>query len=122
MSERLTRRGFVIAAAGTLAAPVVGAGGQGCADDASDDPPLTPLAEGVAPAGNVDQLTTDDWTAREVVRFPGQRDAGTETVYLRLAGGGPDGEPEVEAVSSRCTHLGCPVRYVSATANFICSC
>jgi Rieske Fe-S protein len=52
---------------------------------------------------------------------------GKTTVYLRQRNPEYDTEPEdqynrVVAISTRCMHLGCPVRFVSASARFICPC
>jgi Rieske Fe-S protein len=57
-------------------------------------------------------------------------DAGTigkTTLYLRRRNPEFDKEPadkynQVVAISSRCMHLGCPVRFVAASARFICPC
>jgi menaquinol-cytochrome c reductase iron-sulfur subunit len=52
---------------------------------------------------------------------------GQTTAYLRRRNPEIDTEPEDEynrfvAISTRCMHLGCPVRYVAASENFICPC
>ncbi|HMI80628.1 MAG TPA: ubiquinol-cytochrome c reductase iron-sulfur subunit, partial [Solirubrobacterales bacterium] len=64
-------------------------------------------------------------TYRQVVftETEGIGDAGKTTAYVRK--GSPDlGEDpsEIIAVSNRCAHLGCPVRFVEAAGNFICPC
>ena len=52
-------------------------------------------------------------------------EAGKTTVYLRARDPARDtdelGYPFV-AISTRCAHLGCPVRYVQAAERFICPC
>jgi Rieske Fe-S protein len=50
--------------------------------------------------------------------------AGKSTAYIRKAPAGEEvtGEEGFVAISTRCAHLGCPVRYVEAAANFICPC
>jgi menaquinol-cytochrome c reductase iron-sulfur subunit len=53
-------------------------------------------------------------------------EAGKTTVYIRRFAPGRDDarnkdQPYV-AVSTRCAHLGCPVRYVQASERFICPC
>ena len=52
-------------------------------------------------------------------------DSGKSTIYVRQYNAQLDGhttdEPYV-AISNRCMHLGCPVRYVQAAARFICPC
>jgi Rieske Fe-S protein len=52
---------------------------------------------------------------------------GKTTVYLRRRNEEFDTEPpdeynQVVAISTRCMHLGCPVRFVSASSRFICPC
>jgi Rieske Fe-S protein len=59
-----------------------------------------------------------------------QKDAGesgTTLVYMRKRLHGVDTEPEdqynkIIAISSRCMHVGCPVRWTSAAERFICPC
>jgi menaquinol-cytochrome c reductase iron-sulfur subunit len=58
---------------------------------------------------------------------PGMGEAGNTIAYVRARNPGIDTEPEDQynhwvALSSRCMHLGCPVRYVSAAERFICPC
>jgi menaquinol-cytochrome c reductase iron-sulfur subunit len=50
-------------------------------------------------------------------------EAGKTTAYVRRGSEDLEEEPtEYIAISTRCAHLGCPVRYVEAAANFICPC
>ena len=54
-------------------------------------------------------------------------EAGNSIAYVRARNPAIDTEPEDEynhwvALSSRCMHLGCPVRYVAAAERFICPC
>ena len=54
-------------------------------------------------------------------------EAGYSIAYVRKRDPSIDTEPEDEynrwvALSSRCMHLGCPVRFVSAAQRFICPC
>jgi Rieske Fe-S protein len=58
---------------------------------------------------------------------PGIGEAGNTIAYIRARNPSIDTEPEDQynkfvALSSRCMHLGCPVRYVSAAERFICPC
>jgi menaquinol-cytochrome c reductase iron-sulfur subunit len=48
-------------------------------------------------------------------------EAGKTTVYVR-GEQKPDGKVEYIAISTRCAHAGCPVRYVQASQRFICPC
>jgi quinol---cytochrome c reductase iron-sulfur subunit, bacillus type len=50
-------------------------------------------------------------------------DAGKTTAYVRRSSKQLGEEPgQFVAVSNRCAHLGCPVRFVEAAGNFICPC
>jgi len=50
-------------------------------------------------------------------------DAGKTTAYVRRSSKQLGEEPgKFVAVSNRCAHLGCPVRFVEAAGNFICPC
>jgi menaquinol-cytochrome c reductase iron-sulfur subunit len=58
---------------------------------------------------------------------PGIGEAGTSLAYVRrhsLAIDGPvkDRYDHIIAISSRCAHVGCPVRYVAASEAFVCPC
>ena len=50
-------------------------------------------------------------------------EAGKSTVYVRQAAPDLGEDPGYfVAISTRCAHLGCPVRFVEAAGNFICPC
>jgi Rieske Fe-S protein len=54
-------------------------------------------------------------------------EAGKTTVYIRRRNPAIDKEPadkynQFVAISTRCMHLGCPVRFVEAAGRFICPC
>jgi Rieske Fe-S protein len=58
---------------------------------------------------------------------PSIGEAGKTTVYLRKFNASIDTDPYDKdtpyiAISSRCAHLGCPVRWVDAAERFICPC
>jgi menaquinol-cytochrome c reductase iron-sulfur subunit len=58
---------------------------------------------------------------------PGIGEAGKSIAYVRARDSSIDREPvdkynQFIALSSRCMHLGCPVRYVQAAERFICPC
>ena len=59
--------------------------------------------------------------------MPGLGEVGKSTAYVRARNPAIDTEPEDKynqfvAISSRCMHLGCPVRFTPAAARFICPC
>jgi len=52
-------------------------------------------------------------------------EAGKATAYVRKGDSAPpfnEDPSSFVAISTRCAHLGCPVRYVEAAGNFICPC
>jgi menaquinol-cytochrome c reductase iron-sulfur subunit len=53
-------------------------------------------------------------------------DSGKTTIYVRKYNAAVDGKKNSDlpyvAISNRCMHLGCPVRYVQAAQRFICPC
>lgn len=64
-------------------------------------------------------------TYRQVVftETEGIGDAGKTTAYVRKGSKDLGEDPrEFIAISNRCVHLGCPVRFVEAAGNFICPC
>ena len=73
--------------------------------------------------GPLDSFTEDSYKQSVVTFTAGIGEAGKGTVYIRK--GSPDlGESPDEyiAISNRCAHLGCPVRFVAAAKTFICPC
>ena len=76
--------------------------------------------EAVGPVGDF----VED-TYRQVVftETEGIGDVGKTTAYVRRGSKQLGEDPkEFIAVSNRCAHLGCPVRFVEAAGNFICPC
>jgi menaquinol-cytochrome c reductase iron-sulfur subunit len=80
--------------------------------------------------GAPDEFTPDTYVPRVVRTVRGIGEIGATTAYVRahnpdidmpidpsIPGGG-----EFIAISTRCMHLGCPVRYVDASRRFICPC
>ena len=66
-------------------------------------------------------------TTKVITIVQGIGDAGNTIAYVRKRNPAIDTEPEDQynhyvALSSRCMHLGCPVRYVAAAERFICPC
>jgi Rieske Fe-S protein len=69
----------------------------------------------------------DTYVPKIVTTTGGIGEAGKTTVYLREYNPEIDKEPRDDynafiAISTRCMHLGCPVRFVEASARFICPC
>jgi menaquinol-cytochrome c reductase iron-sulfur subunit len=69
----------------------------------------------------------DTYIPRTLTLVRGIGDVGKSTVYLRKYNTKIDSEPRDEynayiAISTRCMHLGCPVRFVEASQRFICPC
>ncbi len=67
------------------------------------------------------------YAIRVITIVEGIGEAGTSIAYVRQRWPSVDTEAEDQynhwvALSSRCMHLGCPVRYVQAAARFICPC
>ncbi|HEY3020459.1 MAG TPA: ubiquinol-cytochrome c reductase iron-sulfur subunit [Solirubrobacteraceae bacterium] len=79
--------------------------------------------------GAVDDFNADDYIPRIFTEVPGMGEAGKTTAYVRKHNpqlDGPVQKPEQYgqyiAISTRCMHLGCPVRYTAAAQRFICPC
>src|SRR3954454_19070129 len=76
------------------------------------------------PVGKPEDFPDDDYVPRVVTTTQGIGEVGKTTVYMRAVnpdidtGPRPEGEQFV-AISSRCMHLGCPVRWTSAASRFI---
>ena len=79
----------------------------------------------VGPEGDFNDET---YVPRVINIDPEIGDAGKTTIYVRKFNDGQDKvikgqdpQPYV-AISTRCAHLGCPVRYIQASAKFLCPC
>jgi quinol---cytochrome c reductase iron-sulfur subunit, bacillus type len=67
------------------------------------------------------------YVTKVITIVQGIGEAGNTIAYMRKRNPGIDTEPadqynQIIALSSRCMHLGCPVRYVQAAQRFICPC
>ena len=78
--------------------------------------------------GAPDDFPDDTYIPKVITLTTGIGEAGKTTVYMR-ARSDADAKPDPPgydeqfiAVSTRCMHLGCPVRYVGASQRFICPC
>ena len=84
--------------------------------------------------GKPDEFPDDTYSPRVVTTVPGIGEVGKTTVYLRAFNPDIDGQKDPNipfadegggdfvALSTRCMHLGCPVRFVAASRRFICPC
>jgi Rieske Fe-S protein len=80
-----------------------------------------------ADVGPVGDFGDQTYVPKVVTITPGIGEVGKTTVYMRKHNPQVDGPPidkydEYVAISTKCMHLGCPVRYVDASQRFICPC
>jgi menaquinol-cytochrome c reductase iron-sulfur subunit len=78
-------------------------------------------------AGRVGDFTDTNYVPVVITLTPGIGEAGKATVYVRkfnaaLDTDRYDRDTKFVAITSRCAHLGCPVRWVDAAERFICPC
>jgi Rieske Fe-S protein len=67
------------------------------------------------------------YEAKVITIVPGIGEAGKSLAYVRARSPALDTEPEDQynhwiALSDRCMHLGCPVRWVAPAQRFVCPC
>jgi quinol---cytochrome c reductase iron-sulfur subunit, bacillus type len=79
------------------------------------------------PIGPPSDFPADNYVVKVITLVPGIGEAGNSIAYVRTRNPAIDTEPEDQfnhwlALSSRCMHLGCPVRWVDAAERFICPC
>jgi menaquinol-cytochrome c reductase iron-sulfur subunit len=79
------------------------------------------------PIGPPSDFTETSYATKVITITPGIGEAGNTIAYVRKRNPAIDTEPEDRwnhyiALSDRCMHLGCPVRYVQAAERFICPC
>jgi menaquinol-cytochrome c reductase iron-sulfur subunit len=77
--------------------------------------------------GPADEFPDDTYVPKVITIVDGIGQAGKSTAYVRkrnakLDTDKPDQYNQYIAISTRCMHLGCPVRFVEAAARFICPC
>ena len=77
--------------------------------------------------GEVGSFTADNYTPVVMTVTPGIGEVGKTTVYIRTFNPTIDTDPYDRdtpfiAITSRCAHVGCPVRWVDAAERFICPC
>jgi menaquinol-cytochrome c reductase iron-sulfur subunit len=77
--------------------------------------------------GTPADFTETSYVTKVVTLVDGEGEAGKSIAYVRTRDPAIDTEPHNQfnsyiALSSRCMHLGCPVRYVQAAERFVCPC
>ena len=77
--------------------------------------------------GTPDMFPDDNYLPVVITTAPGIGEAGKSTVFIRGRNSKIDTTPLTQfnrwvAITSRCAHLGCPVRWVPASERFICPC
>ncbi len=77
--------------------------------------------------GSVEDFPDNNYIPVVITITPGIGEAGKTTVYVRKRNPAIDTDPSDRdskfiAISTRCAHLGCPVRWVDAAERFICPC
>jgi quinol---cytochrome c reductase iron-sulfur subunit, bacillus type len=78
-------------------------------------------------AGPISDFTDNNYVPVVITLTAGIGEAGKTTVYVRKFNPAIDTDPYDRntpyiAISSRCAHVGCPVRWVDAAERFICPC
>ncbi len=126
--ETVTRRRLMeggVQLAGLTAVAMIALPGLGFA--------LGPLFEDTIPTrwqdvGPEDDFNDETYVPKVINVVPEVGDAGKTTIYVRTfnpdrdrVNEGQDPQPYV-AISTRCAHLGCPVRYIQASQKFVCPC
>jgi Rieske Fe-S protein len=77
--------------------------------------------------GTKDQFNEDNYVPVVITLVPNVGEAGKSTAYIRKKNPAIDTDvydkdTSYIAISDRCVHLGCPVRWVDASERFICPC
>ena len=77
--------------------------------------------------GTPDEFPATTYVPKVITIVDGIGQAGKTTAYIRkrdpkIDTDKPDQSNEYIAISTRCMHLGCPVRFVEAAGRFICPC
>jgi Rieske Fe-S protein len=123
--ETVTRRRLFTGgalAAGGIASAAFGLPALGFALGPLFEKSEAPNYQDVGPVADFNPQT---YVAKVITLVPDVGEPGKATVYVRRWDPSRDTDklhqPYV-AISNRCMHLGCPVRYVSASERFICPC
>ena len=92
---------------------------------------LGPVFEDASPeswqrVGSEDEFNPDTYVPRVTNVAADVGEAGKTTIYVRRFNPERDNKTNEDqpyvAISTRCAHLGCPVRYIQASQRFICPC
>ncbi|HEY2440530.1 MAG TPA: ubiquinol-cytochrome c reductase iron-sulfur subunit [Solirubrobacteraceae bacterium] len=79
------------------------------------------------PIGPPSDFSETNYQTKVITIVQNIGEAGNSIAYVRARNPALDTEPQTRwnhwvALSSRCAHLGCPVRYVAAAERFVCPC
>ena len=124
--ETVTRRRFMTGSAhvaGAVAASAFALPALGFAVG----PVFEKVPQRWVPVGTPDDFPDDHYNSKVITETSGIGQVGKTTVYLRkhneeIDGPKKDAYDEFVALSTRCMHLGCPVRFSPAAERFICPC
>jgi menaquinol-cytochrome c reductase iron-sulfur subunit len=124
--EMVSRRRFMtgsVHAAGGVAAAAIALPALGFAIGPVFDRPSDTWQD----IGPLARYTDLDYVPVAITIKPGLGDAGRSTAFIRrhnleLDGPVKDEYDRIIAISSRCAHVGCPVRFVAAARSFVCPC
>jgi menaquinol-cytochrome c reductase iron-sulfur subunit len=77
--------------------------------------------------GPVDRFTDGTYVPVTIMIEPGVGETGKSLAYIRRHHSSIDGPlkdryDRIVAISSRCVHVGCPVRFVASASSFVCPC
>ena len=129
--ETITRRGLMTGgalAAGGIASAAFGLPALGFALGPVFEDPSRETWQDVGPESDFERIA---YVPRVMNITPSIGEVGKTTIYVRKATAEDesvsDREQKIEplpyvAISTRCAHLGCPVRYIQASAKFVCPC
>ena len=124
--ETVTRRGLMTGGAmavGGLASAAFGLPALGFALGPNFTRTEPHTWQDVGPEADFNNVT---YTVKIIQLVANVGESGKSTVYVRKYNKAIDGDKNSDlpyvAISNRCMHLGCPVRYVQAAQRFICPC
>ncbi|HEY6891329.1 MAG TPA: Rieske 2Fe-2S domain-containing protein [Solirubrobacter sp.] len=130
--ETITRRRFMVATTHTAGAVATAAVLLPAIGFAAGSPIFERAPVIWTPVGKPTDFPNNDYIPRVITTTQGIGEVGKTTVYMRARNpdiddvegnpAPPSTDAPVIAISSRCMHLGCPVRWTSAAQRFICPC